>query len=259
MRALRLLCKGMPAICSEGDLMKRVLALDVGDRRTGVAVSDDLGITAQGVETIETRGIERDVARAAEIARNYGTDRILIGLPRHLDNREGAQAQHSREFGDRLTAMGFSVLYEDERLTTAMAQRALLEADTSRKKRKQVVDKIAAVLILQGFLDAGGWPCEEDKEEKNMEGAMERDNIVELYDEDDNLVQFEHVMTVEHEGSNYVLLAPIEDDEESDEVIILRIEEQDGEEVYASLEDDDLINAVFSKYLEYVEADEDEN
>lgn len=93
-----------------------------------------------------------------------------------------------------------------------------------------------------------------------MDGEMERDDIVELYDEDDNLVRFEHVMTIEYEGENYVLLAPLDEDEEGDEVIILRIEEQDGEEVYATLEDDDLINAVFSRYLEIVEEeDEDEN
>ena len=93
-----------------------------------------------------------------------------------------------------------------------------------------------------------------------MDGEMERDDIVELFDEDDNLVRFEHVMTIEYEGENYVLLAPLDEDEEGDEVIILRIEEQDGEEVYATLEDDDLINAVFSRYLEIVEEeDEDEN
>ena len=89
---------------------------------------------------------------------------------------------------------------------------------------------------------------------------MERDDIVELYDEDDNLVRFGGGMTIEYEGDNYVLLAPLDEDEEGDEVIILRIEEQDGEEVYATLEDDDLINAVFSRYLEIVEEeDEDEN
>ena len=91
-----------------------------------------------------------------------------------------------------------------------------------------------------------------------MDGELERDDIVELYDEDDNLVRFEHVMTIEHEGENYVLLAPLDEEEESDEVIILRIEEQDGEEVYATLEDDDLINAVFLKYLDIVEEEEDE-
>lgn len=260
MRAVRLLRAGVPAVRGEGDLaMKRILALDVGDKRTGVAVSDELGITAQGVETIQTRGLERDAQRVAQLAGEYGTERILIGLPRKLDYSEGAQAEHSRAFGDKLAEMGFSVRYEDERLTTVMAQRALLEGDASRKRRKQVVDKIAAVLILQGFLDAGGWP-EEDKEDTAMDGEMERDDIVELYDEDDNLVRFEHVMTIEYEGENYVLLAPLDEDEEGDEVIILRIEEQDGEEVYATLEDDDLINAVFSRYLEIVEEeDEDEN
>ena len=129
---MRLLRAGVPAVRGEGDLaMKRILALDVGDKRTGVAVSDELGITAQGVETIQTRGLERDAQRVAQLAGEYGTERILIGLPRKLDYSEGAQAEHSRAFGDKLAEMGFSVRYEDERLTTAMAQRALLEGDAS--------------------------------------------------------------------------------------------------------------------------------
>ena len=231
-------------------------------RRCFLLSATELGFVDESRVPVEGTAIPyfaNDAARVAQLAGEYGTERILIGLPRKLDFSEGAQAEHSRAFGDKLAEMGFSVRYEDERLTTAMAQRALLEGDASRKRRKQVVDKIAAVLILQGFLDAGGWP-EEDKEDTAMDGEMERDDIVELYDEDDNLVRFEHVMTIEYEGENYVLLAPLDEDEEGDEVIILRIEEQDGEEVYATLEDDDLINAVFSRYLEIVEEeDEDEN
>ena len=105
----------------------------------------------------------------------------------------------------------------------------------------------------------GTWIGEDDSELiVGLNGSGE--DRFEWYDEDDNLVRFEHVMTIEYEGENYVLLAPLDEDEEGDEVIILRIEEQDGEEVYATLEDDDLINAVFSRYLEIVEEeDEDEN
>lgn len=135
--------------------MKRVVALDVGEKRIGVAVSDPLGFTAQGVETIESRGIERDLSRVAQIMGEYQTDWVLCGLPRSMDGSTGFQAERIGVFGQRLKDMGFAVAYWDERLTTAAARRTLIEADVSRKKRKQVIDKLAASYILQGFLDSG--------------------------------------------------------------------------------------------------------
>lgn len=136
---------------------KRTLALDVGERRIGVAVSDPLDITAQGVETIFTRGPENDAARVRELCGQYGTDRVLVGLPRSLDGSEGYQAARVRDFAARLTALGLEIRFWDERLTTVSATRVLLEADVRRSRRKQVVDKLAACYILQSFLDAGGW------------------------------------------------------------------------------------------------------
>lgn len=136
-------------------MAQRVLGLDVGEKRVGVAVSDPLGFTAQGIETIFTKGTENDLRRVHELARQYDVSTIVVGLPRNMDGTEGFQAERVRVFADRLVDMGFEVRYQDERLTTASARRTLIEADVRRDKRKQVVDKLAAVLILQGYLDLG--------------------------------------------------------------------------------------------------------
>ena len=136
--------------------IERVLGLDVGERRIGVAVSDPLGLTAQGVRTIQSRGVERDLAAIAEIAGQYGAKRLVVGLPKNMDGSVGFQAERVMEFAARLERLGYRIQYQDERLTSASATRTLLEADVSRKKRKQVIDKLAATYILQGFLDGGG-------------------------------------------------------------------------------------------------------
>ncbi len=138
--------------------MKRVLCLDVGEKRIGVAVSDPMGWTAQGVETIFTKGAEKDRARVMELASGYGTDRVVVGLPRSMDGSEGFQAARVREFAGGLT--GLKIRWQDERLTSASAARTLIEGNVRRDKRKLVIDKLAATYILQAFLDAGGWPEE---------------------------------------------------------------------------------------------------
>ena len=250
--------------------MQRILALDVGERRIGVAVSDPLGLTAQGVETIFVKGAEKDLARIAELLAQYETDRLVVGLPRSMSGEIGPQAQKILAFIDLLKARGWQVRTFDERLTTSFAQRTLLEADVRRDKRKLVVDKLAAVCILQGFMDAGGWP-EKEKNERPLPrvlpvevwkgglAKMEQENIVELYDEDNNVVRFEHVYTVQYAGDEFVLLAPLEPTEDlaEDELLILKISENEqGEEVYVSVEDDDLVEKVFNLYLAEAEADE---
>ena len=138
--------------------MQRVLALDVGDRRIGLAVSDLLGMTAQGLETY-TRCIDdlpADVRHILQVAGQYRPVRLLFGMPRNMDGSYGQQAEKVRAFAAAVTAQ-WDVEYDffDERLTTMSAERVLLEADVSRRRRKQVVDKLAAVIILQGYLDSG--------------------------------------------------------------------------------------------------------
>ncbi len=250
--------------------MKRVLCLDVGERRIGVAVSDRLRLTAQGVETIQTRGGQRDRERVRELLDRYETDVILTGLPKNLDGTEGFQAQRVRAFVEPLAQMGYTVLFQDERLTTMSAQRALLEADVSRARRKQVVDKLAATYILQSFLDGGGLKrllrpeagrIRLSEVYRPMDGYMEQENIVELVDDEGNAVEFEHIMTVEHEGREFVLLVPVTEmeDVEEDEMIVLQISTDDeGNDVYVGVEDEALLEAVFNKYLEIVENEEEE-
>lgn len=138
--------------------MLRILAFDVGEKRIGVAVSDPLGITAQGIETYHrTDDLEQDVAHLIKLANGYKPVKIVFGLPRNMDGSYGFQAQITREFADAVLAKwDGDHAFQDERLTTASARRVLIEADVSREKRKQVIDKVAAVVILQGYLDAHG-------------------------------------------------------------------------------------------------------
>jgi putative Holliday junction resolvase len=141
----------------------RILALDVGMRRIGMAVSDPLGITAQGIPTLQRRNLRSDLARLCEIARDKQVGRIVVGYPLHLSGEEGRQAAIVREFASRLAERsGLPVGLWDERLTTVEANRILREAGGSHQKRAKAVDKLSAVLILQNYLDAmpetSPWP-----------------------------------------------------------------------------------------------------
>lgn len=138
--------------------MLRILAFDVGEKRIGVAVSDPLGITAQGIETYHrTDDLDQDVAYLIKLANSYKPVKIVFGLPRNMDGSYGFQSQITREFADAvLEKWDGDHAFQDERLTTASARRVLLEADVRRDKRKQVIDKVAAVVILQSYLDAHG-------------------------------------------------------------------------------------------------------
>ncbi|MBQ6426565.1 MAG: Holliday junction resolvase RuvX [Clostridia bacterium] len=135
---------------------QRTLAFDVGDRRIGIAVSDLLGITAQPVETYtRTDDEEKDIRYLLSVAKRYAPSKLVFGMPRNMNGTYGFQAEKVRVFAEKLLE-NWDGEYDfyDERLTTVTAERILLEADVSRKKRKQVVDKIAAVVILQGYLDS---------------------------------------------------------------------------------------------------------
>jgi len=132
--------------------MKRVMAVDIGEKRIGIAVSDPLGITAQGVETYARTG-EDDAKYIADKARSLGAELIVAGLPLNMNGSEGPAVQGVRAFMDEVKAMGAAVAFQDERLTTVSAERTLLEADMSRQKRRQVVDKLAAIYILRAYLD----------------------------------------------------------------------------------------------------------
>jgi putative Holliday junction resolvase len=130
------------------------LGLDVGSRTIGVAVTDELGVCAHGVKTMERRGTIKDVAALTELARQLGVQRMVVGMPYDLDGKEGPRAKRVRVLVAALQAAGHDVALWDERYSTVEAERVLLEADLSRKRRKEVIDKLAAQVILQGWLDA---------------------------------------------------------------------------------------------------------
>ena len=136
----------------------RMMGLDYGTKTVGVAVSDPLGITAQAVETIERKAenkLRQTLARIEVLAKEYEVEKFVIGLPKHMNNDIGERAEKSMEFGEMLhRRTGIEVVMWDERLTTASAERTLMEAGVRREMRKQVIDQIAAVFILQSYLDS---------------------------------------------------------------------------------------------------------
>jgi len=137
--------------------VKRYLGLDYGARTVGVAVSDGLGLTAQGVETIRRERenkLRQTLARIDELAKEYRVEAIVLGYPKNLDNTIGERAEKTAAFREMLEKRtGLDVILWDERLTTNAADRTLAEAGVRKENRKQYLDKMAAVLILQGYLD----------------------------------------------------------------------------------------------------------
>ncbi|MGG1215115.1 Holliday junction resolvase RuvX [Micromonospora provocatoris] len=135
----------------------RIMGLDVGSKTVGVAISDALGWTAQGIETVkidEANG-EFGIGRIAELVKEYTITEFVVGFPKNMNNTVGPRGEASENYKKLLEeTFSLPVKLWDERLTTMAAERMLIEADVSRKKRKQVIDKMAAVMILQGYLDS---------------------------------------------------------------------------------------------------------
>ncbi|HBU12543.1 MAG TPA: Holliday junction resolvase RuvX [Clostridiales bacterium] len=135
--------------------MARLIGLDIGDKRIGIALSDLLMLTAQGMETYQRSEEGKDIQYLAAYMKSHDVGRIVCGLPKNMNGSIGEQAEKVQVFAEQLKEhTGLPLLYWDERLTTKSAHQTLLEADMSRKKRKAVVDKIAAVYILQGYMDS---------------------------------------------------------------------------------------------------------
>lgn len=135
----------------------RYLGLDVGSKTVGVAVSDPFGWTAQGVEIIPIDEELEDFGldRLGELIAEYNVEALVLGLPKNMNNSIGPRAEASQKYGQLvIDRFDLPVFYQDERLTTVQAERMLIANDVSRKKRKKVIDKLAAVLILQNYLDA---------------------------------------------------------------------------------------------------------
>ena len=143
-----------------GDIFMRILGLDIGDKTIGVAVSDPLFISAQAVPTIERTGVKKDTTKVLEYAKEYEAGTIVSGLPLMLSGEDSPQTQKVREFVEKLqnkarsTGMKLEFVFQDERFTTKIAEDVLIAADMRREKRKTIIDRQAAVIILQSYLDA---------------------------------------------------------------------------------------------------------
>ncbi len=132
----------------------RIMALDVGSRTIGIACSDALLMTAQGIETIRRTSLENDFNRLRELISEYEVHELVVGMPKNMNGTKGERAEKTEEFVEKMKAViDLPVTFWDERLSTVMAERQLIAADVSRKKRKGVIDKMAAVVFLQGYLD----------------------------------------------------------------------------------------------------------
>ena len=263
--------------------MNRLICLDVGDRRIGIAVSDPLGIFASPHSVLERVGWGPDVKHIRRIFDETGADRIICGLPRNMDGSEGFQAEKVRQFAQQLENAGMPVEFTDERLSTVEAEHALLEGGVRRDGRKTRVDKVAAAVILQRYLDKlsnertapegaekedvmtddTGRKDPEFEEEDDEDDEDYGNQIIELTDEDGETSQFEYLTTVDHEGKLYVVLMLLDEEAEQDddegEVIILEIQkDENGEDIYVSVEDDAVSDAVFQKFLEIVDEQNEE-
>ena len=133
------------------------MALDLGKRRIGLALSDPLGITAQGLHTLQRTTIRADIAALEALAREHGVKLILLGHPLNMNGTEGRQARYTQDFAERLTGRtGLPVRFWDERMTSVEAGRVLRDSGISIEKRARAVDRLAAVILLASFLDSGG-------------------------------------------------------------------------------------------------------
>lgn len=244
---------------------ERLVALDVGDARIGVAVSDMSRLIATPIDTIHRVGFGPDVRRVLDICRQQDTTLIVSGLPLNLNGTEGPQAEKVRLFCQQLEKAGLTVYYQDERLTTVTAEKALLEDNMHRAERRQHVDKVAAAIILQQYLDAQREAGQYDAQESEAVPMTEEEsNIIELVDENGESVSFEHLATLEHEGVYYIALMLLDDDHSSEdeegEVVIMQItEDEDGNECYVPVEDDELQAAVFEKFLALMAEEEEDD
>lgn len=150
--------------CTEVSIVARILAVDYGEKRIGLAVSDELGITASPLMTLVSRSDDETVRQIAQLASKLRVTQIVVGLPRRTDAQEGEMERKVKAFAEKLRqAISVPVVLFDERFTTRIAEQVLLEADLSRRKRKQVRDRLAAVILLQSFLEAqrmSGWQNE---------------------------------------------------------------------------------------------------
>ncbi|MDD4316135.1 MAG: Holliday junction resolvase RuvX [Clostridia bacterium] len=253
----------------------RKIAFDVGDVRIGIATSDPTGIIASGYETFtRTKSLDKDMKYLASVVKERQCDEIIIGLPLNMDGTEGRRVEIVREFGEKFKKyVGIDVLYQDERLSTVSAEKALIESGMRRDKRKTVIDKVAASIILQSYLDKINTRSKNKmKDEKNdvindvtndendVE-MIEEDEVVTLTDDDGKDTDFYVLAELDYKDKWYIYLEPVELNEEYEEgeIIIFELgENEEGEEIFIPIKDEKLLQEVFELFMSEMETGDEE-
>lgn len=248
---------------AENGYIKRKMGLDVGDARIGVAFSDLLGVVATGYETFHrTKNVNADLKYLAALAQEKECDAIVVGLPLNMDGSSGERVQIVKQFCEKLEKYTeLDIIYQDERLSTVSAENMLLSDNVRREDRKKVIDKVAASLILQVYLDK-----QKNKGAKKMDevknDVMENEDeayIITFEDEEGNKEDYEVLAELDYDNRMFAVVQPVEfpDDMSEDEVIICEITvDESGDEIYDFLDDDELADKVVEEYNKM--ADEEE-
>lgn len=252
---------------SEDIMNERIICLDIGDARIGVAVSDESRLIATPIDTIYRVGWGPDVKKIVAICQQYDTTLVLSGWPLNMDGTAGFQSEKVRKFCEQLEKAGLTVYYQDERLTTVTATHALIEGNMHRAERKHNVDKVAAAIILQQWLDTQRNADQQEQQDQQEETTMERNDenmeIIELIDETGETAQFRLLAGIEYEGAQFIAITDdLSDDDDGDDegecnVFIMLVSGEGDDVTYEMVEDEAVQEAVFTKLLRMME-EEDE-
>ena len=224
----------------------RILGLDYGSKTVGVAVSDPLGVTAQRLETIwrkQENKLRRTLAQVEELVKEYEIEKIVLGYPKNMNNTVGERAEKALEFGEMLKKRtGLEVIMWDERPTTVSADRTLMEAGVRRENRKEYLDGIAAVFILQGYLDSLKMYHKGDSMEK-IRFQLADGTVEEFFIEEQTRIG----------GVSYLLVSDSMEDEASAYILKDVSKDTDPEACYEMLEDEDELQAVYKVFEQMLE------
>ena len=240
---------------------ERIVCLDIGDARIGVAVSDSSRLIATPIDTIYRVGWGPDVKKIVAICEQYETSLVLSGWPLNMDGTAGFQSEKVKKFCEQLEKAGLTVYYQDERLTTVTATNALIEGNMHRAERKHNVDKVAAAVILQQWLDTQRNAAIQEQTEKQEENTMENNEnmeIIELIDENGEAVQFRLLAGIEYEGAQFLAVTDdLSDDEDGECNVFIMLVNGEGEDAtYEMVEDEAVQQAVFTKFLQILDEED---
>ena len=238
---------------------ERIICLDIGDARIGVAVSDMTRLIATPIDTIYRVGWGPDTKKVVAICEQYETTEVLAGWPLNMDGTAGFQSEKVKNFCLQLEKAGLTVYYQDERLTTVTATNALIEGNMHRAERKHNVDKVAAAVILQQWLDTQRNLQQQAQYQTQQEETKMDENIIELIDDESGeSVQFLHLATLMHEGKEYIAVTDAAEDDEECGVFFMEIISEDGEDSYSPVEDEQLQDALFQQFVALMDEEDDE-